>query len=178
MLWMYEKSADNTSRFVLGTRGVNSLACFGINPSTAAPDALDNTLKSVERIARINHFDSWIMFNVYPQRATNPNDLHAEMDPELHRLNLMHIDQVLAEFRPVLWAAWGTLIHKRAYLPACLLDIDEVVKCHPDCRWLTFGKRSKDGHPHHPLYLNSQAEADNFAIIEYTRSMTDFNKRR
>ena len=34
-----------------GDPGENPLICIGINPSTAAPGDLDNTLKSVERIA-------------------------------------------------------------------------------------------------------------------------------
>ena len=60
-------------RYVLGRVGRRPLVCIGINPSTAQPGALDPTLKSVERLANANGFDSWIMFNVYPQRATNPN---------------------------------------------------------------------------------------------------------
>ncbi|MFR6424354.1 MAG: DUF1643 domain-containing protein, partial [Oscillospiraceae bacterium] len=48
----------------------NPLICIGINPSTAQPGDLDNTLKSVERIALGNGYDSFTMFNVYPQRAT------------------------------------------------------------------------------------------------------------
>ena len=37
-------------------------------------------MKSVERLAAANGFDSWIMFNVYPQRATDPNDMGACTD--------------------------------------------------------------------------------------------------
>ena len=62
-------------RYILGTRGARPLICIGINPSTAAPDHLDNTLKSAERIALFNGFDSFIMFNVYAQRATLPYDM-------------------------------------------------------------------------------------------------------
>ena len=49
-----------------GAGGRRPLVCIGINPSTAQPGALDPTLKSVERLANANGFDSWIMFNVYP----------------------------------------------------------------------------------------------------------------
>ena len=38
-------------RYILGTAGKKPLITIGINPSTAEPDNLDNTLKSVERIA-------------------------------------------------------------------------------------------------------------------------------
>ena len=62
-------------RYILGTRGTRPLICVGINPSTAAPDALDPTLQSVERIALTNGYDSFLMFNVYAQRATRPDDM-------------------------------------------------------------------------------------------------------
>jgi len=73
--WIYENNKDNTCRFVLGTVGKNLLVCIGVNPSTAEPDKLDNTLKSVARISEANGFDSCIMINVCPQRATNQDDI-------------------------------------------------------------------------------------------------------
>ena len=71
--WLYAPNFYSEYRYILGTKGKNPLICIGINPSTAEPDNLDNTLKSVERIAHGNGFDSFIMFNVYAQRATNPD---------------------------------------------------------------------------------------------------------
>ena len=49
--WLYVPNFYSEYRYILGTRGKKPLICVGINPSTAAPDALDNTLKLVERIA-------------------------------------------------------------------------------------------------------------------------------
>ena len=49
--WLYAPNFYSEYRYILGTRGKNPLICIGINPSTAKPDALDNTLKSVERIS-------------------------------------------------------------------------------------------------------------------------------
>lgn len=109
MRWIYVNNDDNSSRYILGTEGKKSLICFGINPSTAEPENLDNTLKSVERLTKNNGFDSWIMLNVYPQRATNPKNLHKDMNEELHKQNLKEIENVLKN-SPVIWAAWGTLI--------------------------------------------------------------------
>ena len=68
--WLYTPDYYAEYRYLLGTRGRNPLICIGINPSTAEPDNLDNTLKSVERIAAGNGYDSFLMFNVYAQRAT------------------------------------------------------------------------------------------------------------
>lgn len=71
--WLYEHSHNNRARYVLGTKGDNPLVCFGVNPGTAAPGALDPTLKSVERFANEHGYDSFIMLNLYPQRSTNPD---------------------------------------------------------------------------------------------------------
>ena len=73
--WLYAPNFYSEYRYILGTRGKNPLICIGINPSTAKPGDLDNTLKSVERIALGNDFDSCIMFNVYAQRATDPDTM-------------------------------------------------------------------------------------------------------
>ena len=62
--WIYAPNFYSEYRYILGTRGSRPLICVGINPSTARPDALDNTLKSVQRIALGNGLDSFLMFNV------------------------------------------------------------------------------------------------------------------
>ena len=72
--WLYVPHTYEEYRYILGTKGKKPLITIGVNPSTAAPDDLDNTLKSVERIAHHNGFDSFIMFNVYAQRATSPDE--------------------------------------------------------------------------------------------------------
>ena len=96
-LWYYEPHTYQPYRYVLGRVGRRPLVCIGINPSTAQPGALDPTLKSVERLANANGFDSWIMFNVYPQRATNPNDMDKTPDRALCDENLRWLQAVLAQ---------------------------------------------------------------------------------
>ena len=104
-LWYYEPHTYQPYRYVLGRVGRRPLVCIGINPSTAQPGALDPTLKSVERLANANGFDSWIMFNVYPQRATNPNDMDKTPDRTLCDENLRWLQAVLAQTEPTMWAA-------------------------------------------------------------------------
>ena len=82
--WLYVPCHYSEYRYILGTKGKRPLICIGINPSTAKPDDLDNTLKSVERIAAGNGFDSFIMFNVYPQRATDPDDMDKNFNRPMH----------------------------------------------------------------------------------------------
>ena len=86
--WIYINNSDDSVRFVLGEKNNNMIACIGINPSTAKPNELDNTLKSVKRIAEYNGFDGWIMYNVYPKRATDPNYLDTTIDHDLRLTNI------------------------------------------------------------------------------------------
>ena len=154
--WLYAPNFYSEYRYILGTRGSNPLICIGINPSTAKPDDLDNTLKSVERIALGNGFDSFIMFNVYAQRATDPDSMEKTCNPALHRENLEAFRYVLSISKnPAVWAAWGTIIEKRDYLPDCVRDMVAAGREY-GASWYCAGKVSKKGHPHHPLYRKDE----------------------
>ena len=165
--WLYAPNFYSEYRYILGTRGKNPLICIGINPSTAKPDDLDNTLKSVERIAHGNGFDSFIMFNVYAQRATDPDAMEHECNLSLHRENLEAFRYVLSiSDRPAVWAAWGTIIEKRSYLADCVRDMVAAGREFGAC-WYCAGRVSKKGHPHHPLYLRKDEKLKDFDIVGY-----------
>jgi hypothetical protein len=167
MDWIYSKSQDNSCRYILGTAGIKPLICIGVNPSTAEPDNLDRTLESVQRISIKNGYDSWVMLNIYPQRSTDPNKMHATFDVNIHNENISCIKDLFRKYPDVdIWAAWGTLIEKREYLQFCLQNIFDVSQKY-NCKWITFGKRSKKGHPHHPLYLKQDSEKQTFDIKAY-----------
>ncbi len=169
--WIYAPNVYAEYRYILGTRGKNPLICIGINPSTARPGDLDNTLKSVERIALGNGFDSFIMFNVYAQRATDPDTMEKTCNLTLHRENLEAFRYVLSiADRPAVWAAWGTIIEKRAYLPACLRDMLAVGK-EFGASWYCAGKVSQKGHPHHPLYLRKDEKIRPFDVDAYLETL-------
>jgi len=169
--WLYAPSFYSEYRYILGTRGKNPLICIGINPSTAKPDALDNTLKSVERIALGNGFDSFIMFNVYAQRATSPDDMEKERNEMLHRENLKAFRHVLSiSQKPAVWAAWGAIIEKRKYLPACVRDMLEAGEAY-GASWYCAGAITKKGHPHHPLYLRKDEKIRPFDVKAYLENL-------
>ena len=172
--WLFVPSFYTEYRYILGTRGENPLICIGINPSTARPGDLDPTLKSVERIAKNNGYDSFIMFNVYAQRATDPNAMDTDFNEPLHRENMAAFRYVLGLYgagrRPAVWAAWGTLIEKRPYLKAALHDMIAEGEA-AGAAWLTFGRRSKKGHPHHPLYLKADSAPEEFDVRAYCESL-------
>lgn len=165
--WLFVPNRYTEFRYILGTRGQKPLICIGINPSTARPDALDNTLKSVERIAHGNGFDSFIMFNVYAQRATKPDDMDIAPDERLHAENMKAFEYVLSLSQaPVVWAAWGTVITKRPYLRTCVQDMIALGERY-GAAWVCCGKSSKAGHPHHPLYLRSDELVRTFDVHTY-----------
>lgn len=165
--WLYVPNFYSEYRYILGTRGKNPLICVGINPSTARPDALDNTLKSVERIALGNGFDSFLMFNVYAQRATDPDTMERLCNPVLHRENMEAFRYALSlSPDPAVWAAWGTILEKRAYLPACVADMVRLGE-RMGARWYCAGAVSKRGHPHHPLYLRKDEKLKPFDVTAY-----------
>jgi len=168
--WLYAPNFYSEYRYILGTRGKNPLICIGINPSTAEPDNLDNTLKSVERIALGNGFDSFIMFNVYAQRATDPDAMEKSCNFLLHRENLEAFRYVLSiSDKPAVWAAWGAIIEKRNYLADCVRDMVAVGQEYDAC-WYCAGAITKKGHPHHPLYLRKDEKLKPFDVASYLAS--------
>ena len=167
--WLYVPNHYGEYRYILGTRGERPLICVGVNPSTAAPGDPDNTLKSVERVALHNGYDSFIMFNVYAQRATRPEDMERACNAALHAENMRAFDYALSldrEGAPAVWAAWGSVIEKRDYLPRCVRDMIEVGE-RRNARWFSAGKRTRAGHPHHPLYLRKDSLLEPFDVGVY-----------
>ena len=169
--WLYAPNFYSEYRYLLGTRGKNPLICIGINPSTAKPDALDNTLKSVERIALGNGYDSFLMFNVYAQRATSPDDMERIYNPALHRENLEAFRYILSiSGHPSVWAAWGAIIEKRKYLPDCVRDLGAAGE-EFGASWYCAGAVTKKGHPHHPLYLRKDEKLKPFDVKAYLETL-------
>ena len=169
--WLYAPNFYSEYRYILGTRGQKPLICIGVNPSTARPDALDNTLKSVERIALGNGYDSFLMFNVYAQRATDPNAMEKVLNPLLHRENMAAFRYVLSlSPEPAVWAAWGAVIEKRGYLSGCVRDMLDIGKEY-GARWYCAGAITKKGHPHHPLYLRKDEPLKPFPVESYLETL-------
>ena len=142
---------DDTERFILGESGANPIICFGINPSTANDIKYDPTILKIRKIASENNCDGWIMLNLYPQRATNPNDMHIEADNDLKIKNYKVIRSVFNTYPNALTlASWGNAIEKRKYLKDCLKEILAIA---PDRKWVCRGKLTVKGNPRHQLYV-------------------------
>lgn len=166
--WLYVPTVYDEYRYILGTRGQHPLIVIGINPSTAEPDHLDPTLQSAQRIALSNGYDSFLMFNVYAQRATRPDDMEHTLNAWMHGENMKAFDYLLSlgGESPAVWAAWGSIIEKRPYLPGCVCDMLALgEKRH--AVWYHAGPLSKAGHPHHPLYLKADTPLCPFDAAAY-----------
>ncbi len=170
--WIYDHD-EPKARYSLGIEGTNPLVSFGVNPSTAVPGNLDPTVASVARFAEAKGYDGWLMFNLYPQRATNPDKMHKRFNKELHQKNVAAIKTLIEGKSVDIWCAWGTLIEKRPYLGRCLADIYDVLKDN-GCSYFRRGRISKAGHPHHPLYLKKTAPPEAFDLDAYVQNLRDW----
>jgi len=153
---IYLNSPDNKYRYALGTKGEKTLYCIGVNPSTATPEKYDPTITRVSHIAKKNGFDSFLMLNIYPLRATNPDDLPDDLIGDEHKRNVQTFMDLIKDDSTV-WAAWGDLIEKRYWLKVCWRDILlQILLNKRETNWVKMGELTKCGNPRHPLYLKSQ----------------------
>ena len=167
MKWVYETNDDNSARFVLGqifNDVGKTLLCFGINPSTACPTCIDNTIRKIISISANNGYDNWIMLNIYPQRATNPDSMHLQCDENLTVQNMLHIKAIVEKYTDSdVLLAYGNLITKRRYLKKCMGEIlNELVTKYD--KKLKVIKLTKKGNPVHPLYQPNSARLCDYKI--------------
>jgi hypothetical protein len=169
---IYEANEDNTARFALGVSGSNTVLVFGIHPSTANEVYADQTLNNVQKYAYRQGFDSFVMLNLYPQRARDISCLPPTKEYPKENLNLINeniaaIEAVLSEIkgRITIWAAWGSNFPKRKYLKTCLKRIADATNKY-DCTWKCIGT-TVDGHPKNPCIMASNPPFIPFDIDEY-----------
>lgn len=165
---IYHNSPSNDARFVLGSSGSYPLVCFGVNPSTATPKEPDPTLRIVSNLVRLP-FDSFLMFNLYPQRSTKPRGMHRTVDPHLMRENERFIAQYVEGRSLKIYAAWGASIAIRPYLPAALSAIASLPELQ-QCEWMS-RRTTNSGHPHHPLGVS---KGEQFAKVDIAAYISRF----
>lgn len=141
-------NGSDTERYVLGTKGHNTLIVIGINPSIANKETSDKTISRVMKYAQKFGYDSFQMINIYPLRATNFNNLPKSFNEELHKHNLIEIKKAIKNASAIL-CAWGNHIYGREYFKICYNDILNIIlktTIPIYCLGVT-----KYGHPFHPL---------------------------
>ena len=114
---------DEHCRYVLGKKGNKTMICIGANPSVAERREYDAEMNLFCAILENNGYDGFIMLNLYPLIATNPDEL-ADFDEKIHAKNLAKIKAVLAEYKNSdILLCYGVVLKKRKYLQKCLDDI-------------------------------------------------------
>lgn len=137
---------------------------IGMNPSTARADLDDPTVQREQAVAWREGARFFVKVNVMDYRATDPRTLREEGLAPRSTTNLDWIRQMAEAARNdggFAVAAWG-LLH-----PAFQKYADEALavllatKVPLSCLGYT-----KDGHPRHPLYLQSNAHRRPFPRID------------
>lgn len=62
-------------RFALGRIGASPLVVICMNPSAAREESSDMTINKIIHASKVLGNDGWIVFNLYPERATNATDI-------------------------------------------------------------------------------------------------------
>ncbi len=122
-----------------------------LNPSTADDTDDDPTIRRCKHFATREGFGSLTVVNLFPLRATDPEDLWKSPDRNLHNHeNDKRIREAMHASEATVFA-WGA--DKRAVARGReVLALAHGLGIKPQCLGT-----SKDGHPRHPLYLKNDA---------------------
>ena len=167
----------NKCRYALGKydkdniNDKKTLFCLGINPSTATDEETDVTMTKLENIAfrkgrakKIEfdeRYNSFIMFNICPLIATDPEKLPKNINSVLetpsHKFNIALITAVIKDEAAIekdtsitILAAWGDLIYSRPWLMDCKNDIiQHIQKTKIIIKWVKMGELTTKKQPRH-----------------------------
>lgn len=121
-----------------------SIAFIMLNPSTADENALDPTNRRVFNFAKEWGYGTFFTLNLFAYRTTDPKLLREIEDP-IGKLTDGYIEHVVRKVHMVI-AGWGT---KGQYLRRDRVVYDKI----NGLTLLHCLKKTKHGHPQHPLYL-------------------------
>ncbi len=182
-------SKDMQVRYLLGKGDISkdTVIVIGVNPSTADDKQEDNTMTRVKNKLASKGYNSFVMINIFPLRATNPKELPKVKDLNenyvfLHKQNLLAISYILDKIQDKnsnsiakdikVWCAWGSTIEERKYLREYFKDIIELLNKY-NAKYYHVGPISKKGNPHHPLYVSDSYNLEEFNINEYVYKITE-----
>ena len=145
-------------RYALGKTGKNPLVVICMNRSAAREDFSDMTINRIINASeKLNH-DGWIVFNLYPERATDAKKIEEYRENVcIDNINIIRNFLIEHGIKEV-WGAWGntngitTLKLAREGILSMLNDIN--------VRVYYFGTLSKEGNPRHPLQRNEKVLFD------------------
>lgn len=153
--WLYidpDFEEDKQYRYILGAfkefppHG-KVLICFGLNPSTGVPLALERTVKKLSNITFAckdllgkDKYDGWVMLNLFPLRNSNSpkfrqtlKDMSESEFDTLCNENAAYINEILTLFpekKVDILLAWGENVQKdkTGRLKRCIVGVDDILK--------------------------------------------------
>ncbi|WP_312045123.1 DUF1643 domain-containing protein [Anaerotignum sp.] len=168
---LYKCDLGDLHRYLMG-EDINDndeiIICIGVNPSTANKEKLDPTLARLNNYCKLYREPNckWVMFNLYSQRATNPDGLDNEIDNEKYKESIKTFKKFLSHRKTentIILATWGCLIKKREYLLKCLKNIYNSSK---NYEWKCI-RMTKGGHPKHWIGAKYPDELQEFNVKNY-----------
>lgn len=156
-------------RFMLGKKGVNNLLVIALNPNTASGNQHDSTTRNIEKIAKNNGFDGWVLFNLSPVREPKPHNLLDDTDLRLQEENLSLfkelIDNNAWQIKNV-WLAWGNGVILKNYLREMATEMLLYLRKKSVNYYCI--KRTKQHHPYHSAQrvLNSFFKKDQKILLQ------------
>ncbi|MFC2752299.1 MAG: DUF1643 domain-containing protein [Cardiobacterium sp.] len=177
---IYDANELKNCRFALGKSSENSLFIFGLNPSTADNNNPDQTIMKIMGFAEQNGYTGFVMLNLYPRRATQPENLDKSADKDVIIDNeRVILEQVSKQKNPNILLAWGNKIYTREYFIECINRIYNLLTSKIyQINWWRIGDLTQSGQPRHP----SRAPYQDFQKMDMetyfkTLNYADCNKR-
>lgn len=138
------------------------ILCFlMLNPSTADEVKNDPTVERCERRARTTGYGGVEIINIFAYRATDPNEMKAQIDP-VGEDNDKHILEAALKAGQVIcaWGKHGQHMNRGQQV----LDLLLTAGVQPYCL-----KINGDGYPAHPLYIGYDVEPKPYKAVRGSR---------
>lgn len=156
-------------RYIIGKQGLNPLIAICMNPSAARDDKSDRTINRIINISTKLNYDGWIVFNIYPERATNAANMDA-YNEDLAISNLEHLRNYIIQNKvKEIWGSWGDLNHKT--LRSAKTDVLNLLNS-LGVDIFYFGTLTASGNPRHPLQRRESWEK-----MKYPKKYLKLHKR-
>ncbi|EAQ40493.1 hypothetical protein MED134_07049 [Dokdonia sp. MED134] len=184
--YICEPQDDIYKRFLLSKKGKNNLVVICLNPNTANQFELDGTSQNIDTIAAANGYDGWVLFNLSPERASNPSLLSDTLrDGDIaSTANLLRgvVDSKVIKANNVL-VAWGNTVDwSFPYLKKSIVIIGEQLKLLDVNYWcIDITKSENPLHPSQQALMTkgltaSKVKLKTFDFLRYHKEMKRVTK--
>ena len=148
----------------------NEVTWVMFNPSTADETEDDPTIRRIKDFSAREKFNIVNVINILPKRATNPGDLYKLTEEEIfgseEELN-ESISNIKLNKIVCAWGALGENKEINSMFKEGLRRLNNIIKKNDHVPMFYCLKKTKEGHPSHPLYIHSSKEFELFSFNEY-----------